>query len=181
MIVDPVIHMIASLILSYVFVIAGFHKCQAPEEFTTTLINYKILPAILVRQGVYLFPTVEIMTGVALLIPPIARLAALSAGFLLLIYMLAIGVNLLRGHRHLDCGCGGPAQRQTISEWMLVRNGVLLSLAYMVTCQIDPRSLLWLDGIVIVLATLMACLFYNMVNQLLANRDLLKVLRGRHA
>jgi len=181
MIVDPVINIIASLILSYVFVVAGFHKCQAPKEFATTLNNYKILPESLIRQGVYLFPTVEIMTGVALLIPVTAKLAALSAGFLLSIYMVAIGVNLLQGRGNIDCGCGGSEQKQTISEWMIVRNSLLLFLAYIVTCQIEPRSLLWFDWIVIILATLTGCLFYNIVNQLLANKDLLKVLREYHA
>jgi len=179
--VDPAVHIIASLILSYVFVVAGFHKCRSTEEFAAILNNYKILPQSLIRQGVYLFPTVEIMTGVALLIPVTAKPAALSAGFLLSIYMVAIGVNLLRARRNIDCGCGGPAQKQTISEWMIVRNSLLLSLAYIVTRQIEPRSLLWFDWTVIILATLSGCLFYNTANQLLANRDLLKVLREYHA
>ena len=116
------------------------------------------------------------MTGVALLIPAAATLAALSAGTLLCIYIAAIGINLLRGRRNIDCGCGGPAQKQTISEWMIVRNGLLLGLAYIAGCQTLPRPLLWFDWLTVVLATIMGCLFYNIINQLLANKDLLNSL-----
>ncbi|MDE0512087.1 MAG: methylamine utilization protein MauE [Gammaproteobacteria bacterium] len=173
---DPAVNIVAALILSYVFVMAGLHKCRAPAEFATTLANYKILPEGLARQGVYLVPVAEIMTGVALLIPATARLAAFSAGALLCAYIAAIGINLLRGRRNIDCGCGGPAQKQTISEWMIVRNGLLLGLAFITVCQVDPRALLWFDWLTIILATVMGCLFYNIINQLLVNKDLLKSL-----
>ena len=168
---DPALNLIAALILSYVFIVAGWHKCKAPAEFATTLANYKILPEGLARQGIYLVPVAEIMTGVALLIPATARLAAFSAGALLCIYIGAIGVNLLRGRRNIDCGCGGPAQKQSISEWMIVRNGLLLFLACVAASRILPRPLLWFDWLTIILATVMGCLFYNTINQLLVNKD----------
>ena len=176
MIFDPAINLIAALILSYVFVLAGLHKCRAATEFAATLANYKILPDGLNRQAVYLIPVVEIMTGVALLIPFTARMAALSAGMLLCVYIGAIAINLLRGRRNIDCGCGGPAQKQTISEWMIVRNGMLLCLAVIAGSQVDARTLLWFDWLIIVPATVMGCLFYNIINQLLVNKDLLKSL-----
>lgn len=173
---DPAVNLIAALILSYVFVLAGLHKCKAPAEFAATLTNYNILPESLARQGVYLVPVAEIMTGVALLIPATARLAAFSAGVLLCIYIAAIGLNLLRGRRNIDCGCGGPAQKQTISEWMIVRNGLLVLLACMAGGQVEPRTLLWFDWLTVILATVMGCLFYNIINQLLVNKDLLRSL-----
>ncbi|MCY3750096.1 MAG: DoxX family membrane protein [Gammaproteobacteria bacterium] len=176
MIFDPALNLIAALMLSYVFIVAGLHKCRASAEFATTLENYKILPESLARQGVYLVPVAEIMTGVALLIPSTARLAAFSAGALLCAYIAAIGINLLRGRRNIDCGCSGPAQKQTISEWMIVRNGLLLGLAFIAGSQTLPRPLLWLDWLTIIPAAVMGCLFYNIINQLLVNKDLLKSL-----
>ena len=173
---DPVIQLSAALTLGYVFILAGLHKCRAPAAFAATLANYKILPEGLVRQAVYLIPVVEIITGAALLIPATARLAAGSAAVLLCLYGAAISLNLLRGRRHIDCGCGGPSQRQTISEWMLARNGALLLLAFVVGSAAQARALLWFDGLLIVLATVMGCLFYNITNQLLENRDLLQTL-----
>ena len=40
--------------------------------------------------------------------------AAAAAALLLALYAGAIGVNLARGRRDIDCGCGGPASRQPI-------------------------------------------------------------------
>ena len=179
--IDPVVQIVSALVLSCVFVTAGFHKCQAPAEFAATLCNYKILPEALIRQCVYLLPVAEIMTGVALLIPAVTRLAAVAAGALLTAYMLAIGVNLLRGRRNIDCGCGGPQQKQTISEWMIARNGLLLFLAALAGAPVQPRPLLWFDWTVIVLAAVAGCLFYHIINQLLVNKDLLRALRQGNA
>lgn len=179
--IDPVVQIVSALVLSCVFVTAGFHKCQAPAEFATTLRNYKILPEALIRQCVYLLPVAEIMTGVALLIPAVARLAAVAAGALLTAYIFAIGVNLLRGRRNIDCGCGGPQQKQTISEWMIARNGLLLFLAALAGAPVQPRPLLWFDWTVIVLAVVTGCLFYHIINQLLVNKDLLRALREGNA
>ena len=179
--IDPVIQIVSALVLSCVFVTSGFHKCQAPAEFAATLSNYKIMPEALIRQCVYLLPVVEIMTGAALLIPAVAWLAALAAGALLTAYMLAIGVNLLRGRRNIDCGCGGPQQKQTINEWMIARNGLLLFLAALAGAPVQPRPLLWFDWFVIVLAAVAGCLFHYIVNQLFVNKDLLSALRQGNA
>ena len=179
--IDPIVHIVAALVLSCVFVTAGFHKCQAPAEFAAALSNYKLLPAALNRQCVYLLPVAEIMTGVALLIPAVTQLAAVAAGALLTLYMFAIGVNLLRGRRNIDCGCGGPQQKQTISEWMIARNSLLLFLAALAGAPVQPRPLLWFDWAVVVLAAVVGCLFYHIINQLLVNKDLLRALREGNA
>ncbi len=177
---DPVIPAIASLVLSYVFVVAAIHKWRNIEEFRATLTNYKVLPDKLLGVFIYAVPTVELFSGIALLIPYTEFMATLSVAGLLLIYMFAIGLNLLRGRRTIDCGCGGSEQKQAISEWLLLRNATLLFLAYSITAAVQPRILLWLDWVVVFLATVVACLFYNVFNQLLVNRDLLKVLRTHY-
>lgn len=177
---DPVIAVICSLVLSYVFVVASLHKWRNIEEFRTTLLNYRILPETLSGIIIYTIPTLELLSGIALIIPNTSSLAALLAAALLLMYIYAIGINLLRGRRSIDCGCGGTQQKQAISEWLLLRNGVLLFLAYCITASVQTRALSWFDWVVVLLATVVACLFYNIINQLLVNKDLLKVLRSDH-
>jgi hypothetical protein len=46
----------------------------------------------------------------------------------LLLFALAMGVNLRRGRRHIDCGCFQSALRQTLSWTLVARNVVLASL-----------------------------------------------------
>lgn len=177
---DPVIAVICSLVLSYVFVVASLHKWQNIEEFRTTLANYQILPDTLLGAFIYIIPALELLCGIALIIPYAPSLAALFATALLSMYMYAIGLNLLKGRRTIDCGCGGTEQKQPISEWLLLRNGVLLFLAYGTTVSVQARELSWFDWVVVLLATVVGCLFYNIINQLLVNKELLKVLRSDH-
>ena len=180
MAIDPIILVSCSLILSYVFVDASIHKWQNLEEFKSTLGNYQILPESLMGAFVYSIPVVELLCGIALLIPYSTHLAASFGAVLLLMYMFAIGINLLKGRRTIDCGCGGTEQKQAISEWLILRNGILLFFAYIVMTAVQSRELAWLDWVVALLATAVGCLFYNIVNQLLVNKDLLKGLRSHH-
>ncbi len=177
---DPVISVTCSLILSYVFVVASIHKLQNLGEFEKTLINYRLLPDNLVRTFVYSIPITELLCGIALLTPVGAPVAALFAAALLLVYIFAIAINLFRGRRTIDCGCGGSEQTQAISEWLILRNGVLLFFACSIMTAVSSRELGWFDWVVALLATIAGCLFYNIVNQLLVNKDLLKVLRSHH-
>ncbi len=175
---DPVFIITCSLILSYVFVVASFHKWQNLDEFTETLRNYRLLPEALVGLFSIAIPVLEILCGLALLIPQSAAAAAILAAALLLMYMFAIGLNLLKGRRSIDCGCGGSDQKQAISEWLVLRNSVLLFFSYCVVVATQAREPLWLDWGIALLAAIVGCLFYNIVNQLLVNRDLLKGLRN---
>jgi uncharacterized membrane protein YphA (DoxX/SURF4 family) len=175
---DPIIPVTSALILSYIFVVAGVHKFRDLVEFRSTLENYQVLPMFLLSLFVYLVPILELLTGFALLVPVTSEFAAVSAGVLLFMYLFAIGINLVKGRRAIDCGCGGTGQKQNISEWLLLRNGVLMFFAYCVTASVQGRALIWLDWVVAILATVIACLFYNIVNQLLVNKDLLKGLRS---
>jgi uncharacterized membrane protein YphA (DoxX/SURF4 family) len=175
---DPVFIITCSLILSYIFVVASFHKWQNLEEFTETLRNYRLLPEASLGLFSYAIPGLELCCGLALLVPQSASVAAILAGALLLMYIFAIGLNLLKGRRSIDCGCGGVDQKQAISEWLIVRNSVLLFFSYCVIAATQAREALWLDWCIALLAAIVGCLFYNIVNQLLVNRDLLKGLRN---
>ena len=175
---DPVIPIISSLLLSYIFVVAGLHKWQDIAEFKTTLTNYQIVPDSLLGGFSYIVPVLEIVCGVTLLLPPTSVFAAFLAATLLLMYIFGIAINLLKGRRSIDCGCGGTEQKQSISEWLIIRNGLLLVMCYCVTASVLPRELLWFDWIVVLLAAVIGGLFYNILNQLLVNKDLLKVLRS---
>lgn len=177
---DPLIPLTSALVLSYVFVAAAVHKWTNPTGFRAILLNYQVMPHSLAGPLAYCIPVLELLCGIALLIPYTAAPAALLAGALLLLYMLVISINLLRGRHSIDCGCGGTDQKQVISVWLVVRNAVLAGISYLVIADTQARTLGWLDWIIALLAAVVGCLFYNIVNQLLVNTDLLKGLRSHH-
>ncbi len=176
--VDPLINLIFSLVLSYIFVVAAIHKLKSFSELLETVTNYRVLPAFLVKPFAMLLPVLELATGIGLLIPFTSSMAGAAAGILLLVYLLAMLINLAQGRRSIDCGCGGSDQKQNISEWLLLRNGVLVLFAWSVMNNVHAREFSWFDWLLAFLAATVICLIYNILNQLLVNRDLLKVLKN---
>ncbi len=176
---DLVFVVIATLFVSFLFVVAGWQKVRAPRYYAAVIGEYQ-LPLVVGNKAVAItIGLAELCTGILLLIPVSRELAAWFAALLLLIYALAIGINLLRGRMNIDCGCSGPAaNKQKLSAWLLVRNGLLAVVA--IAAGITPlsRELIWFDLAVIVLAVSLAFLVYAGTEQLIANSTRLRNLRG---
>lgn len=143
---DPVFLLIPPLVLAFVFGAACASKVRAWEEFVGVMQNYRLLPRPLVRPAAYALPPMEGAVAIGLLAGPSRRLAALAAIALLAVLSAAVGLNLARGRRHIDCGCFRGVLRQPLSWWLVGRNGVLIALA--LVCVPDAaaaRALTWLD------------------------------------
>lgn len=176
MTVDPVLHVAAALVLFAVFGGAALHKWKGLAAFEATLAEYRVLPGPAVALAARIIPMLEAAAAAALLVPVLSRPAALFAGALLAAYTLAIAANLARGRRNIDCGCGWPGQQQTLSAWLLLRNGLLIVLAFLCTLPVAARTVSWVDFAIALPAAAAGILFYLAANQLLTNRDRLAAL-----
>jgi hypothetical protein len=90
-------------------------------------------------------PWVELVVGIFLIVGVWRREAALVAALLLLVFLVAIGWNLARGHA-VDCGCfdvrsAGKTPEQLLSDmkWVLLRDVALLLLTAQVLLATSPR------------------------------------------
>jgi uncharacterized membrane protein YphA (DoxX/SURF4 family) len=116
-------------LISLVFFTAAYGKLRHWSPFQGVVANYRLLPHALVAPAACLIPPAELLLGAALFSgfgPPWAEL---GAGALLLIFALAMGINLRRGRRHIDCGCFQSTLKQTLSWTLVTRNVILASLA----------------------------------------------------
>lgn len=108
--------------------------------------NYRLLPGGLVNAMALVMPWVELFVGLLLILGVWKREAAILAGILLLVFIVAIGVNLARGHA-VDCGCfdvrsAGKSREELLSEmrWVLIRDaGLLLLVAHVLAATGPPR------------------------------------------
>jgi predicted anti-sigma-YlaC factor YlaD len=89
-------------------------------------------------------PWVELLAGLALILGVWPREAAALAGLLLLVFIAAIGFNLVRGHA-VDCGCfdvhsAGKSREELLNEmrWVLIRDAAMLLLVAQVL--LAPRT-----------------------------------------
>jgi hypothetical protein len=167
--IDVAIAYVGIVSLSLLWLSAARHKLVDFQAFRATVERYELLPRAGVLPLALLLPVLELAVGLALLAPATRVAAAHAALALLALYSLAIGVNLLRGRHDIDCGCTGPALRQQLSGWLIVRNLLLMTLSAGLLLPIRARDLHWLDAFTIAFAVAAGTLLYIAANHALAN------------
>lgn len=118
----------AGVVAALLFFVAGIDKLRHRALLPGVIANYRLLPAALVAPAAAALPVVELVVAAGLLLglvvalPPLAPLAAMA---LLLVFAAAMAINIRRGRRHIDCGCGHAGLRQQLGWGQVVRNAVL--------------------------------------------------------
>ncbi len=159
-----ILYMTAMGTLALVFALSVSHKIRDYARFRASLGAYQLVPERLLGLFAPLVILLELTAIVAILLP---TGPGVSIAFgLLLLYTVALTVNLLRGNTSIDCGCGDTPT--PISGWLLLRNGALLLLALPYEPEGGPPDLLhW--ALVSTLVTLLIA-YYLIFEQLLANQ-----------
>jgi len=164
--------------LALVMFAAAWHKLSERELFAGALAAYRLLPPSSVAAIARVLPFVEIAIALCALIPA-TRSAALGAlAVLMLLYALAIGINLARGRRDIDCGCGGEGH--PLSWGLVLRNLVLSAAAFIASRPTLERSMDWIDAVTLVLGVLAFYALYLMADELLRQATRLARLAGEH-
>lgn len=133
-------------LLGLTFIVAGGYKLSAPETFAQILVSYELLPRAVIPAFVVFLPCLELVAGAALLAGVLPRAAALLINAMLVVFIAAIGINLLRGH-NFECGCFPTVMKSIYAGspfGMLVRDVVLLLMGVWVMVYRGPRR--WVAG-----------------------------------
>jgi uncharacterized membrane protein len=118
------------VLLALVFLSAGAGKLRHREVLEGVIANYRVLPRALVPLLSHTLAPVELLIGIALLVPAAATpVAEIAAALLLGVFALAMGINLRRGRSHIDCGCFRGTLRQTLRWELVLRNLALMGVA----------------------------------------------------
>ncbi len=111
--------------LALVFAHALFLKLREPTRFRASMAAYGLLPTVLVEPTAVVVMVLEAAAVFALLLG--SNFGAHLAALLLASYALAIAINVVRGRKHLDCGCGD--EPVPVSWAVVSRNALLLVIA----------------------------------------------------
>jgi uncharacterized membrane protein YphA (DoxX/SURF4 family) len=178
--IDPAVQIILRASLALLFIAAASHKLRDPEGFRAALAGYELLPSGAIGIGAALLVAAEVAIVAALCL---SSMAGIAAALLLAVYAVAIAINLWRGRRDIDCGCGGAVGRQRLSAGLVARNGLLVVAALVSTINASGRPLVWIDALTIAIGTAVVALVYAAAIGLISNASQLALLRreGQHA
>lgn len=163
--IDPGLALLVALAGAVLFGSAALHKLRAMAVFEGTLAEYRVMPLAGVRPAALVVVAIECALPFGLLWAPTRVAAAVAGAALLLVYAGAIGLNLRRGRRDIDCGC--TFQHRPIGGWMVVRNSLLAAALLVLTLPTGERPLGWADGATILAALLVATILYASADLLL--------------
>lgn len=155
---SPAVVWTATLLTAGIFLPSAASKLRAMDEFEGVLADYRLLPEFLVRPVARALPVLELAAGLLVLLPPTRPAGGALAAGLLLIFALAMAVNLARGRTEIDCGCFLGRQKERIGWPLVARNLMLVALAapLLVAEGAAPPTVVDLPTIVLAAGSLLA-------------------------
>lgn len=126
---EPLVTTFLRSFLFLLFAGAAVSKLRHAEEFYGVVRNFRLTPERLARPVAAVLPWAELAVAAGLAVPAVAPFAAGTAGALLAVFGVAIGVNVARGRTQIDCGCFRNGMKQPLSWLLVVRNAALATAA----------------------------------------------------
>lgn len=119
------LQLLARLVLGGIFIYASLDKIAHPREFARIIANYSILPDPLTTLPALVLPWLELLAGLCLVFGIWVRSAAFLLSLLLLVFILALGFNAMRGIS-LSCGCFSTSATDTENAYVLIFRDLLI-------------------------------------------------------
>ena len=124
----PWIMLALRLILAACFIYAAIDKIAHPDRFADVVWDYQILPEWSVNFFAVVLPWVEMAVGFMLIAGIWVPSAAGLALGMLVMFMAAVAISLIRGNDAFHCGCFSTTQEGEGSGWdLLWRDGLMLA------------------------------------------------------
>ncbi|WP_197255889.1 MauE/DoxX family redox-associated membrane protein [Paenibacillus dendritiformis] len=113
-------------LVAFLFLSTFLHKARNYRDHIRIMNAYQMVPTRFIVPSFIVFAAAELAIGLSTFLNGSTVYHAVSICSLLSIYTIAIGFNLMRGHRHIQCGCGGILENEQL-HWGLVLRNLLLS------------------------------------------------------
>ena len=113
------------IILGLIFIYSGTIKVINTSDFSNSIINYRLLPELVINFLAITLPWIELTAGLLLIFGISVKENALIITSLLIVFIIAIIISLFRG-LDIDCGCFGTVSGTKLGLTKLLENCILL-------------------------------------------------------
>ncbi len=142
----PALPWLLGIGLGAVFIYASIDKIEQPREFARIVYHYRLIgPSATVgfvpaNALAVMLPWVEALTGLLLVVGVWRREAALTAGLLLVMFLVAVGWALAHGIDVENCGCFSVSGEGRAAGVKLILQDVGLLAIALVLAFVPPRA-----------------------------------------
>lgn len=148
-IIPPALYLCARVFGGLLFGVAAVGKLRHRIAFMGVFENYRLTPPALTRVLAPALIAAEALVAGSLLSGLGLAIGAIGAIVLLLLFALAIAINVARGRDDIDCGCFSSTLRQQLNWTLVARN---VSYAVLMACLLTPapavaNAMDWVDGL----------------------------------
>ncbi|MBA4367371.1 MAG: protein MauE [Desulfobacterium sp.] len=120
------IQVVFRFILGITFMAASFHKIIDPGQFAQIIYGYGLFPENLINLIAIIVPFFELFCGLLLIMGVWKGGACLVINMMLVGFIAAISINLIRGYE-FDCGCfSGSSSSQFFNPITLLFRDIIL-------------------------------------------------------
>jgi putative oxidoreductase len=127
--------------LGLTFIYASYDKIISPGLFAHIINDYNLFPGFSINLIAIILPHVELFCGLALVLGIYPRSAALILIGMLTGFIIALSINLFRGHE-FECGCFTLAEsvEKSSTTWWIIRDIIYVVAGLQVIFYDEPRK-----------------------------------------
>ncbi|MEZ5359117.1 MAG: MauE/DoxX family redox-associated membrane protein [Candidatus Zixiibacteriota bacterium] len=133
--------MLCRITFGIIFIYASLDKIAAPDQFARVVYNYHLVPGSLINLFALILPMSELIAGIFLIFGVLYKGARNYLVLLMLIFIIAISINVLRGV-NLECGCFSVSSKAKSHGLGLIGRDILMLLPGLVL--LFSRSRKWM-------------------------------------
>jgi uncharacterized membrane protein YphA (DoxX/SURF4 family) len=124
-------------VVGVLFLSAGLAKLADRSNFEFAVGRYGLLSPRFVRPAALSLPVLELAAGALLILGLGLVYASVAVTAALVVFTVAIGINLARGES-FDCGCRAGGAPRKIGAGVLLRNVVVAAMAVVAAIKAPP-------------------------------------------
>lgn len=117
--------LIIRIVVGGIFIYSAFTKITDLEYFAKSLYNYRILPEQSLNLFALIIPWLEMIIGLFLVFGIFVRESALLGAFLMIVFIAAISIAIVRG-LDIECGCFGTKDGSRVGLLRIIEDLLIL-------------------------------------------------------